>query len=113
MSAIWSWACNRLNKFFEISRAEKGQDIIEERVGSDPRGIIKATIKGNDNMVCLTPEIYSLSKNPKALQATQDAFLPLGHDGFETMRVSGNEEDTPENFTPEEVANIAASCVKA
>ncbi|MGU3402999.1 hypothetical protein [Methylobacterium brachiatum] len=98
--------------FLKYLEWKKGQDIIEERVESDPRGIIKVTIKGNGNSVCLTPEIYSLSKNPKALRATQDAFLPLGHDGFETMRVSGDEEDTPEDFTPEEVANIAASCVK-
>lgn len=98
--------------FLKFLQWRKGRNIIEEKTDSNPDGLIKVSIVGDHNVVTVSPEILRLAKNPKALRATQDAFLPLGHDNFDTMRVSGNDGFEAESFRPEEVQDIAASCVK-
>lgn len=90
----------------------KGREIIEEKIDKNPAGMIKITIKGDGNSVQLTPEIYNLAKNPKALRATQDAFLPVGKDEFETMRISSSDDSLREDFELQEISDITASCIK-
>jgi len=36
--------------------------------------------------------VYKLSENPRALRATRDAFLPLGRDGFDNVKIRDNEK---------------------
>ncbi|GJE45611.1 hypothetical protein AEGHOMDF_4811 [Methylobacterium soli] len=98
--------------FIKYLQWRKGRDVIEEKTDTSRSGTVKVTIKGDGNSVYLTPEIYNLSKNARALRATQDAFLPLGQDGFDTMRVSNEAGAIAEEFTPKEVTDIAASCAK-
>lgn len=89
---------------------KKGRDVVEEKSDLDEAGIVKVTIKGDNNSVHVHNDVLKLSKNPKALRATKDAFLPLGQDGFETMRVSGKDAVMFDEFTPKAVDHIVASC---
>jgi hypothetical protein len=87
---------------------KSGRDVIEERSEVDPAGSIKVTIKGDNNTVHVHPVVLSLSKNPKALRATKDAFLPLGKDGFDQVRITDDGESI--QIEPEEIDRIVASC---
>lgn len=106
-----SLAAGRMT-YLQFLKWRKGREIIEEQTDSTPAGFISISIKGDGNKVEISPEILRLAKNPKALKATQDAFLPLGQDGFDTMRVSGGELSPAETFKPAEVEDIIASCAK-
>lgn len=89
---------------------KKGREVTEEKSDVEQAGIVKVTITGDSNSVHVHRNVLNLSKNPKALRATREAFLPLGNDGFETMRVSGKDEHISDEFTPESVDAIVASC---
>jgi hypothetical protein len=106
-----SVAAGRIS-YLQYLKWRKGREVEEQQTDVSPSGLITVIVKGDGNSVQIAPEILSLAKNPKALRATQDAFLPLGNDGFETMRVSGNETVAAETFAPEEVNDIIASCAK-
>lgn len=98
--------------YLQFLKWRKGREVVEEQTDSTPAGFISISIKGDGNKVEISPEILRLAKNPKALKATQDAFLPLGHEGFDTMRVSGGEISPAETFKPNDVEDIIASCAK-
>ena len=106
-----SVAAGRLS-YLQFLKWRKGREITEEQTESTPAGLITVIIKGDGNTVDISPDVLRLAKNPKALRATQEAFLPLGHDGFETMRVSGGDLVATENFEPDEVDDIISSCAK-
>ena len=91
---------------------KKGREVTEEYSDVDKSGMVKVSIKGDNNSVTVHPVVLALSKNPKALRATRDAFLPLGHDGFDTMRVADRDDEVMETFSPTEVNDIAASCAR-
>jgi hypothetical protein len=76
---------------------------------SDHTGTVEVRVEGEHNSVTVNNHVYHLSENPKALRATRDAFLPLGHDGFEVLRLKEADE-TVGQIEPEDVADIVASC---
>jgi hypothetical protein len=53
--------------------------------------------------------VYKLASNPKALRATRDAFLPLGQDGFDNVKLRHGDALVQE-IDAEEVAAIVKSC---
>lgn len=53
----------------------------------DSTGVVEVRVEGDGNSVHVHNHVYNLSENPRALQATRDAFLPLGQDGFDNIKV--------------------------
>src|SRR5262249_19678691 len=53
--------------------------------------------------------VYQLASNPKALRATRDAFLPLGQDGFDNVKLRHGDTVFQE-INGDEVAAIVKSC---
>ncbi|NEW93034.1 hypothetical protein [Rhodopseudomonas sp. BR0M22] len=78
-------------------------------VDSDKTGVVEVKIEGDGNAVHVHNHVYKLSENAKALRATRDAFLPLGHDGFEAVQI--REDDlVVDEISADEVGDIVASC---
>lgn len=88
----------------------RGREVVEEKTESDKTGMVRVTIVGDGNSVNVHPSILNLSRNPKALRATRETFLPLGGNGFDTMRVAGQADVVPDEFTADKIDNIVASC---
>jgi hypothetical protein len=76
---------------------------------TDSSGIVEVHVEGDGNSVQIHQHIYQLSENPKALRATRDAFLPLGQNGFETVRFQDSADGQLE-LAGEDVEKIVASC---
>jgi hypothetical protein len=76
---------------------------------SDSTGIVEVHVAGDGNSVQVHNHIYRLSENPKALRATRDAFLPLGQNGFDVLKLKEGDE-THVEIDSEDVEQIVASC---
>lgn len=76
---------------------------------SDHTGTVEVRVEGEHNSVTVHNHVYNLSENPRALRATRDAFLPLGQDGYEVLKLKASEE-TVGVIAPDDVASIVASC---
>jgi hypothetical protein len=75
----------------------------------DRSGIVEVRVEGDGNSVHVHNHVYRLSESPKALRATRDAFLPLGQDGFDNVKL--REGDTVVEEIPwEDVKAIVKSC---
>lgn len=97
--------------FLGYLRWKRGRKVIATKplVDADKSGLIEVHIEGDGNSVQVHQHIYQLSENPRALRATRDAFLPLGHGGFESVKFK--DSDTPElELVSEDVEKIVASC---
>jgi hypothetical protein len=75
----------------------------------DRTGIIEVKVDGDSNAVHIHNHVYNLSKNPRALRATRDAFLPLGQDGFDNVKVRQDNE-VVEEIDWSKVESIVKSC---
>jgi hypothetical protein len=76
---------------------------------SDHTGTVEVRVEGEHNSVTIHNHVWNLSENPRALRATRDAFLPLGQDGFEVLRLKEG-ETTLSELDATDVENIVASC---
>ena len=76
---------------------------------ADKSGVVEVHVEGDGNSVHVHNHVYQLSENPKALRATRDTLLPLGQNGYDTMRVKEGENIQFE-ISNEDVENIIASC---
>jgi hypothetical protein len=75
--------------FFGFLRWKDGRKVIEAKPLSDrdSAGIVEVRVEGDGNAVHIHHHVHRLSENPRALRATRDAFLPLGRDGFDNVKV--------------------------
>lgn len=96
-------------KFLDFLKTKAGRKAEIVQTEKDDTGTVTVRIEGNDNHVVIHKNVFLLSENRKALKATLDAFLPLGHDGFDVMRV-GSSEAAMTEIPPEDVEKIVASC---
>jgi hypothetical protein len=76
---------------------------------SDHTGTVEVRVEGEHNSVTVHNHVWNLSENPRALRATRDAFLPLGQDGFEILRLKEG-DTTLSEIDAADVENIVASC---
>ena len=76
---------------------------------ADHAGIVEVRVDGDSNAVQIHNHVYQLSENPRALRATHDAFLPLGQDGFDKVKVRQG-DTVVEEINWEEVTSIVKSC---
>jgi hypothetical protein len=90
---------------------KNGRKVVEKKELSDTdrSGIVKVTIEGESNTVNVHNHVYHLSENPRALRATRDAFLPLGQDGFDNIKVRQGDELVT-HIDWQEVESIVKSC---
>lgn len=93
-------------KFLKWKAGRKVENVITDR---DPAGLVEVHIEGDGNTVQINRNVYNLSVNAKALKATRDAFLPLGHNGFDRVRI-GETTTGMEVLDAETVDRIVASC---
>ncbi|RDV04075.1 hypothetical protein DXH78_05425 [Undibacter mobilis] len=82
---------------------------VKPLIDTDKTGMVEVRIQGDGNAVHIHQHIHKLSENPKALRATRDAFLPLGHDGFDTVQLKEGETVIDE-IKEDDVEHIVASC---
>ena len=68
---------------------KNGRRVVESKAltDTDRTGIVEVKVEGDGNSVQVHNHVYNLSENPRALRATRDAFLPLGQDGFDSVKV--------------------------
>ena len=68
---------------------KNGRKVIEANplTDIDRSGVVEVRVEGDSNTIQVHNHVYHLSENPRALRATRDAFLPLGQDGFDNMKV--------------------------
>lgn len=92
-------------------RWKKGRKVVsaEPLTDDDKTGTIEVHVEGDGNSVHVHQHVYKLSENPKALRATRDAFLPLGQDGFDSVRLKEGDAVVQELSLPA-VEDIVASC---
>ena len=96
--------------FLGYLKWKRGRQVEARHVtDSDHTGTVEVRIEGEHNHVTVHNHVYNLSENPRALRATRDAFLPLGQDGFEVLRLKDNDETLGEIDT-DDVESIVASC---
>ncbi len=88
-----------------------GRKVIEAKplTDADKAGIVEVKIEGDGNSVQVHNHVWQLSENPRALRATRDAFLPLGQDGFDNMKIR-QAETVVEEIDWSEVEAIVKSC---
>jgi hypothetical protein len=72
-------------------------------------GVIEVQIHGDGAAVQIRNHVYELSKNPQALRATRDAFLPLGQDGFDSVKITEGSR-VVEEISADQVEAIVKSC---
>jgi hypothetical protein len=80
---------------------------------ADSTGVVEVRVEGDGNAVHVHNHVYKLSENPRALRATRDAFLPLGQDGFDKVRVRDNNGVVVEEIDGPKVEAILKSCNRA
>jgi hypothetical protein len=70
-------------------RLRRGRRIVEAKplTDTDRTGTVEVKFEGDGNAVHVHQHVYNLSENARALRATRDAFLPLGDDGFDKVKV--------------------------
>jgi hypothetical protein len=92
-------------------RWKSGRKVIETKplTDVDRTGVIEVRVEGDSNTVQVHHHVYQLSQNPRALRATRDAFLPLGQDGFDTVKIRQDGE-VVEEIDSRKVEEIVKSC---
>jgi hypothetical protein len=92
-------------------RFKAGRKVVEAKplTDADHAGIVEVKVEGDGNAVHVHNHVYKLSENPRALRATRDTFLPLGEDGFDTVKVRQGETVVEEIDWPK-VEAIVKSC---
>jgi hypothetical protein len=96
--------------FLKYLQWRRGRKIkVTRLVDSDKTGVVEVRIEGDGNAVHIHNHIHALSENAKALRATRDAFLPLGHDGFDKVQLK-DKDTVIEEIGSEDVDGIIASC---
>ncbi len=89
---------------------KNGRRVIKaEQTDKTEAGVVKVHVEGDNSPVTIHNHVYNLSNNPKALKATQDAFTPIGQDGFDTVEVR-EQGKVVEEITPDETQAILSSC---
>jgi hypothetical protein len=78
-------------------------------IDKDKTGVVQVNFEGDGNSVEVHHHVYQLSENPRALRATRDAFLPLGQEGFDTVKVREGEKII-EEIDWRKVEAIVKSC---
>jgi hypothetical protein len=95
-------------KFLQWRRGRKISQVTP-LTDSDKTGIVEVRIEGDGNSVHVHNNVYKLAENPKALRAARDAFLPMGHDGFDGIQLQDSDGAVQE-LHDEEIKDIVASC---
>jgi hypothetical protein len=72
-------------------------------------GMVEVKVEGDSNSFQVHNHVYNLSLNPRALRATRDAFLPLGQDGFDHVKVR-QADALVEEIDSRQVEAIVRSC---
>lgn len=90
---------------------KRGRKVESSRtyIDKDQNGLVEVRVEGDGNTVNVHNTVYNLSQNPRALRATRDAFLPLGHDGFDKVEIKDG-DIVLEEIGMADVGNIVASC---
>lgn len=96
--------------YLAFLRWKNGRKVEETRALTDidRSGMVEVRVEGDSNTVQVHNHVYHLSENPKALRATRDAFLPLGQDGFDNVKIRHGEN--VEEIDWREVEKIVKSC---
>jgi hypothetical protein len=81
----------------------------QEIIDTASSGVVQVRFEGDGNTVNVHNNIYNLSENPRALRATRDAFLPLGQDGFDNVKVRQGDA-VVEEIGWRDVESIVKSC---
>jgi hypothetical protein len=97
--------------FLSFLKWRNGRKIAEVTplTDADKTGIVQVRIEGDGNSVQVHNHVYKLAENPRALRATRDAFLPLGHDGFDHLKLKQDDAVVRE-IDADEVDAIVKSC---
>lgn len=92
-------------------RWKNGQKVVEAKplTDKDKTGIVEVKVDGHGNSVHVHHHVYNLSENPRALRATRDAFLPLGQDGFDNVKLRDGDK-VVEELDAGTVEAIVKSC---
>ncbi len=100
-----------LMSYLAYLRWKRGRKVAETRTLTDATqtGVVEVRIEGEHNTVHIHQHVHALSENPRALRATRDAFLPLGTDGFDSVRLMQGDVVT-ETLDWDAVKDIVASC---
>ena len=97
--------------FLKYLKWKAGRKVEKVTTDADPTGSITVRVEGDGNTVNINRNVFNLSLNAKALRATRDAFLPLGQDGFDSVRIGRPaSEDETDVLDSEAVERIVASC---
>ncbi len=94
--------------FLKWKRGRKVEEVTT-LTDTDTTGLVEVRVYGDGNSVHVHNNVYKLSENAKALRATRDAFLPLGHDGFDKIQLKQNDLVVDE-IGNADVEHIVASC---
>lgn len=97
--------------YLQYLKWKNGRKVVETKTVSDVdrSGMVEVRVEGEHNSVQVHNHVYQLSENPRALRATRDAFLPLGRDGYDTLRVT-KDDSVVEEIGADDVEKIVASC---
>lgn len=97
--------------YLAFLRWKNGRKVIEAKplTDIDHAGTVEVRVEGDGNAVHVHNHVYQLSENPRALRATRDAFLPLGQDGFDNVKLRQG-ETVLEEIDWREVEKIVKSC---
>jgi hypothetical protein len=92
-------------------RVRAGRKVVEAKpiTDADRTGTIEVKFEGDGNSVHVHQHVYNLSENPCALRATRDAFLPLGDDGFDRVKVREGDA-VVEELDSAKIEAIVKSC---
>jgi hypothetical protein len=94
--------------YLVVKRGRKVESV-KPLVDADKTGVVQVTFEGDSNSVQVHNHVYNLSENPRALRATRDAFLPLGKDGFDNVKVRQGDR-VVEEIDWQKVESIVKSC---
>jgi hypothetical protein len=88
-----------------------GRKVIDAKplTDRDHAGYVEVQVQGDGNTIQVHNHVYELSKNPRALRATRDAFLPLGQDGFDNVKLRHGDA-VVEEIDSAQVEAIVKSC---
>jgi hypothetical protein len=97
--------------YLQFLKWKRGRRVTEATTITDRSGVgvVEVKVEGDNNSVFVQSPVYRLSENPTALRATRDAFLPLGQDGFDTVRIS-SDGTTIDEIDNSDVSDIVSSC---
>ena len=75
--------------FLGYLKWKNGRKVVEAKplIDADHAGVVEVRVEGDSNSIQINNHVYGLSENSRALRATRDAFLPLGQDGYDKVKV--------------------------